>query len=55
MPDKSQPADLGAVSVWDEGAEAPRPRREDEVTVVGRDPKEYNLFVIAPAIGVRQL
>ena len=47
------PADLGEVYVWDDGAEAPRMRRQDEATVDGVDPKEYNLFVVCPAIGVR--
>ena len=47
------PADLGDVYVWDDGAEAPRMRRQDEATVDGVDPKEYNLFVVCPAIGVR--
>ena len=46
------PGDLGDVAVWDEGAEAPRARREDEGTQPGVDPESYNLFVLAPAIGV---
>ena len=53
MPVNPLPADFGSVAVWDEGAEAPRPRRDDEITIGGSDPSSYNLFVIAPAIGVR--
>ena len=44
------PADLGDVYVWDDGAEALRMRRQDEATVDGVDPKEYNLFVVCPAV-----
>lgn len=53
MPVNPFPDDLGAVMVWDDGAEAPRARREDEITTGGVDPDAYNLFVVAPAIGVR--
>jgi hypothetical protein len=55
MPAYAAPRDIGAVAVWDDGAEAPRARREDEVTEAGADPSTYNLFVVCAAIGVSSL
>ena len=53
MPLNPDPSDLGACYVWDDGAEQPRPRRDDEVTLDGGlDPSEYNLFVLLPNVGV---
>ena len=41
MPLNPDPSDLGATYVWDDGAEQPRPRRDDEVTLDGGlDPSE---------------
>ena len=45
------PSDLGAVTVLDDGAEAPRPRRADEATVAGDEPAA-DLFIMHPGIGV---
>ena len=45
------PCDLGAVWVFEEGAEAPRPRRDDEATVSGTEP-DQDIFLIRPVIGV---
>ena len=52
MPANAAPHDIGAVAVWDDGAEGPRARRQDEVTEAGADPSTYNLFVVCAAIGV---
>ena len=45
------PADIGSVWKLDEGAQAPRPRRPDEVTEAG-DQQKQDYFIIAPGIGV---
>ena len=52
MASNPMPEDLGMTMVWDKGAEAPRPRREDEATESGAEIDHPNLFLVMPAIGV---